>query len=533
MKNSHGINGRALAAALASLALLTLLLEASRGKAEKTAGQTAAASRIAPSPDVKAAMPAELARTIDDAIDTSGAASARWGVCVISLRDGRVLYARDADKPFTPASNMKVYTTAVALDLLGADYRWRTSVYAPTPPDATGTIAGDIVLYGRGAPDLASHPGRGRTSLAQLADDVYRIGVRRVRGNVMGDESYLRGEPLGDGWMWTDVQWYFGAEVSALSINDNEVAFDITPSRKAGEAAEIGSDNPASYFHVTNETHTVDRGSPTTIGVNRGLSDNELRIWGNFPAGARGFNLRISAHKPASWAALLFRHALEARGIVIEGDTHSVDAHAPGEGRLDPEKSTELAFASSKSLAEIVHATNKESINLDAELILRTLGKERGSMAPDPDPRKMAQRGDDEAGDAVVLVWLQRAGIATRNLALHDGSGLSRLDVVTPEATARLLGAIANTPVASSFRDSLPLAGEDGTLRSRLAGARGKIAAKTGTLTYDNSLSGYAVTAAGEPLAFSIMCNEQTGKTSSVTVIDRIAALLAAYGNPG
>jgi serine-type D-Ala-D-Ala carboxypeptidase/endopeptidase (penicillin-binding protein 4) len=179
-----------------------------------------------------------------------------------------------------------------------------------------------------------------------------------------------------------------------------------------------------------------------------------------------------------------------------------------------------------------VHATNKESINLDAELILRTVGKERGATAPDPDPRKMAQRGDDEAGVSVVLVWLQRAGIPTHNLALHDGSGLSRLDVVTPEATARLLGAIANVPAGSSFRDSLPMAG-DGTLRSRLSSARGKIAAKTGTLTYDNSLSGYAVTAAGEPLAFSIMCNEQTGKTSSVTVIDRIAALLATYGNPG
>ena len=141
----------------------------------------------------------------------------------------------------------------------------------------------------------------------------------------------------------------------------------------------------------------------------------------------------------------------------------------------------------------------------------------------------MRERGDDEAGLAVVRQWLEEAGIATRNLALHDGSGLSRLDLVTPEATARLLVNIARRPSATAFRDSLPIAGRDGTLKFRLRAAAGRIQAKTGTLTYTNSLSGYVVTDDDELLAFSIICNNETAETRGTRPIDAIATLLATY----
>jgi D-alanyl-D-alanine carboxypeptidase/D-alanyl-D-alanine-endopeptidase (penicillin-binding protein 4) len=475
----------------------------------------------------------ELGREIERAITESRFAFAHWGIFVVSLRDGRVVYARDADKTFTPASNMKVYTTAVALDLLGADYRWRTSVYSDAGPDAKGTITGDIILYGRGAPDLTSRAKRDAPdALAQLADDLYRRGVRRVRGSVVGDESYFRGEPLGDGWMWNDVQWYFGAEVSALTVNSNETTLTITSANKAGEPAATKFDTAQNYLHVVNDTVTATSGSPLTIGVTRGLSDNDVRVWGDFAAGGRSYSVRLSVHRPALWAAELFRDALKERGIAVDGEARMIDARSRSSG--DDEKSAsprgvELASINSKTLGEIVHPTNKESINLNAELILRTLGKERGALAPDPDPVRMRIRGDDQAGDAVVRMWLERAGVPTNTLALHDGSGLSRLDRVTPEATARLLAAIAQTPSANVFRDSLPIAGRDGTLRSRLNRVAGRILAKTGTLTYINSLSGYATSADNEPLAFSIICNDETIKESSTEVIDAIAALLTEY----
>jgi D-alanyl-D-alanine carboxypeptidase/D-alanyl-D-alanine-endopeptidase (penicillin-binding protein 4) len=474
----------------------------------------------------------ELARQIDKEIDAGEFAHARWGVLVSSMRDGRVLYARNADQPITPASNMKVYTTAVALDLLGADYRWRTSVYATAPPDAGGSIAGDLVLYGRGAPDFSSEKTKdGAGSMAQLADALYRRGVRRVRGRIVGDESYFRGEPLGDGWLWNDVQWYFGAEVSALSVNDNEVRVNITPASQAGAANSIKIEPATDYVHLRDETNVVESGRPATLGITRGLSDNEVRVWGEFPAGSRGLSVRLSVHQPALWAATLFRRMLKERGISIEGETEARDArsHAEKDG-FEPARAVELAFVTGESLGEIARSTNKESINLNAELILRTLGKERGPEAPDPDPKRMRERGDDQAGVAVIRRWLEQAGIATANLALHDGSGLSRLDLVTPEATVRLLINIARRPAATVFRESLPIAGRDGTLKFRLrSSAANRILAKTGTLSYINSLSGYAITADNEPLAFSIICNNETTEARATRPIDAIATLLADY----
>ncbi len=479
----------------------------------------------------------ELAQRIAGAIDESKFAAARWGVCVVSLRDGRTLYARDAERLFLPASNMKLYTTAAALDLLGADYRWRTSVYASASPEAQGLLSGDLTLYGRGAPDLAAHITRHTPvdHFKQLADELYSRGVRRVRGRIVGDESYFRGDALGDGWLWTDVQWYFGAEPSALSVDGNEVTVSIAPGAKVSEPAGVRLVPETDYVRVTNDADTGAREVRPAIGVTRGLSDNEVRVWGEVPLGAAAYGVRLAVHRPALWAAQLFKRALQARGIVVEGEAGARDARVRADERFDPGHAFELAAVTSAPLGEIVRVTNKESINLDAELILRTLGKERGAAyAPNPDAERMRLRGDDEAGAAVIRRWLrERAGAATELLALHDGSGLSRLDLITPAATVKLLQRMAASPAAEVFRASLPIAGRDGTLVERLRGARTveRINAKTGTLTYVHALSGYATAADGEPLAFAIICNEETDRAPGTNIIDAIATLLATYPN--
>jgi len=473
--------------------------------------------------------PSDLARRIDSAIDQSELASARWGIYVISMSDGSTLYQRDADKLFTPASNMKIYTTGVALDLLGADYRWRTSVYANAQPDAGGRIQGDLILYGRGAPDLvARSKDDSKGSLARLADDLYARGVRSVSGNVIGDESYFRGDPLGNGWQWTDLQWYFGAEASALTVNGNEVDVNIVPSTKAGESPFVSVSDTESYVTVQNRMAVGKAGVRPTIGVYRGLSDNNIEVWGEFAPGTRGFGARLSVHNPALWAAKLFLAALKTRGITVDGQTLARNSRVPPSQRFNPMQSIELASVSSQPLSEIVKKTNKESVNLNAELILRTLGRERGEIAALPEAIGR-ERGDDEAGLAVIRVWLARAGIPTSRIALHDGSGLSRLDLVTPESSARLLLSVSRTTAASVFRESLPISGRDGTLGGRLKTIIDRVAAKTGSLTYDDSLSGYLTTADGEFLAFSIMCNDQTGHSDSTRLIDQIVGLLAAF----
>ena len=202
----------------------------------------------------------------------------------------------------------------------------------------------------------------------------------------------------------------------------------------------------------------------------------------------------------------------------------------PENEKFDSRKAIEIGHVQSRSLAEIVRKTNKESNNLYAELLLRTLGKEHGASAPDSDPRKNRTRGDDEAGVAVIKYWLRAQGISVNALAFHDGSGLSRLDLITPESAARLLAVVAKTSSSSVFRDSLPISGRDGTLDGRLVPESGRILAKTGTLTYAHSLSGYALTANGEVLAFAILCNDAAGPTRPVRTIDAIARLLASYG---
>jgi D-alanyl-D-alanine carboxypeptidase/D-alanyl-D-alanine-endopeptidase (penicillin-binding protein 4) len=243
--------------------------------------------------------------------------------------------------------------------------------------------------------------------------------------------------------------------------------------------------------------------------------------------GSRGYGVRLSVHQPALWSARLLLRALKAHGVSVDGTAKVRDSRIPEAERFKPDGSRELAFVTSMPLSQIIKLTNKESINLYAELILRTLGRERGALLPSAGSGR--ERGDDEAGTALVRLWLSRAGIANDRIAIHDGCGLSRLDLVTPKSTAALLFAIYRTPAAELFKESLPVAGVDGTLRGRLGAIAGRVVAKTGTLTYDHSLSGYVTSANGETFAFSIMCNDSIGKTGGSRLIDQLVSALADY----
>lgn len=517
-----------------TLVILFLVLLAARTNVVSLQSASAVEDRDAKTPREKSTAvvsvsESDFAKRIDQLIDESGFASARWGISVIALSDGATLYSRNADKLFTPASNMKIFTTAVALDLLGADYRWRTSVFAGKPPDTSGTVHGDLILYGRGAPDLVTHNrNNNQTSLDQLAEDLYGRGVRRVQGNIVGDESYFRGDSLGDGWQWNDVQWYFGAEASALSVDGNEIDVTVLPSSSAKEPPTVRSNTGGGYVTVQNRMVAGKPSTRPTIGMNRGLSNNNITVWGELPPGSKGFGARLSVYNPALWTAHLFLDALKKRGISIDGQAQARDSRVAPSQRFNPTQAVELASVTSKPLSEAARITNKESNNLFAELILRTLGRERSGMLETPEPPGR-ELGDDEAGAALVRLWLARAGISTTALAIHDGSGLSRLNLVTPESTARLLIAVSKTASGQVFKQSLPISGKDGTLAGRLKSVNERVIAKTGSLTYDNSLSGFATSPEGKVFAFSILCNDHTGRGSSTRLIDDITVLIAAF----
>ncbi len=484
-------------------------------------------------PPIAVKLDQDLGKTLDQLLSNPEFSQARWGVAVLALKDGKLIYEHNGDQLFTPASNMKVYTTAVALDLLGADYHWRTSVYSDSEPDASGTIRGDVVLYGRGAPDfLSSNKHDSTNSIEELTKSLVARGVKHIQGNVVGDESYFRGDTISQGWQWNDLQWYFGAEASALTVNANSVEVSITSATKTSEQPKVTTSDVDGYVQTINNLVSVERGEPLRIGVKREPTDNNVIVWGQYPVGARGYGASLSVHQPAVWAAKIFLRMLKSQGITVDGQAVGRDSRVAEKDRFNPDGKHELAFSNGKSLGEIVRMTNKLSVNLYAELLLRTIGRERSPMLP-PDSEIGRERGDDESGVDLIRLWLSKQGIKTSNLALHDGSGLSRLDLVTPRATAQLLEAIRKTNSARIFTDSLPIAGTDGTLGGRLKVTEGRLVAKTGALTYDNSLSGYFTASDGQTYSFSVICNDFVGHGGSVRLIDQLVTAFTLHLDQG
>lgn len=444
----------------------------------------------------------KLCEKINQIIDQSEFANARWGIIAVSLKDGRAACGRDAQKLFNPASIHKLLTSIVALDKLGADFRWKTFVFS-TKQIADGTLDGDLILYGNGAPDFDEN------SLDKLVNDLKNKGLKHIKGNLIGDESFFKGDKVGDGWAWNELQWYYGAEASALTFNLNQAEITL----KNGKP--VSSTN---YVTTRGETKPVE--DIEAVGLKREISENEVYVWGNGAA----LQARISVNKPALWAVKTLREKLEKNGIKIDGETKLVDWKT--DNKFDVSNAFELSSTESATLGEIVRKMNKDSVNLYAELILRTLGKKFGEAAPDENPKSNKTRGDDSAGASVIKKWLAENNIATDEIQIHDGSGLSRLDFVTPETIGRALIFASQSKFADTFKNSLPIAGTDGTLRNRLKNVSGKVLAKTGSITYVNSLAGFAKSANNETFAFVIITNNETRKNDCTPIIDSIAATL-------
>lgn len=447
-----------------------------------------------------------LAARINETIEKSEFRDARWGVFVVSLKDGRVIAARDAQKLFTPASALKIITSVVALDKLGVDFRWKTRVYARENIE-NGVLNGDLILYGEGAPDLSDE------GIANLVTQLKAKGLQKIKGNVVGDESYFTGDTIGDGWAWNELQWYYGAEASALSINRNLVNVSLQDGKPTVEPE-------TDYVELSGAVAALQNSNTDSIGLKRGLGNNKIYVWGE----GKNLDVRVAVENPALWSAKILKDALSKNGIAVEGNAKSADWKA--ENKFNPEAATELASVESQTLGEIVRRMNKDSVNLYAELILRTLGKKFGGEAPDENPKTRKTRGDDAAGAAVIKKWLTENGVSFQETeAIRDGSGLSRLNFVTPETIGRALIAGNQIKAAEVFRNSLPIAGTDGTLRGRLGNVAGKISAKTGSIMFVNTLAGYAKRK-DETLAFVILCNNETRKADSAVLIDAIAASL-------
>lgn len=465
----------------------------------------------------------ELGRQIDQTIESSEFRNASWGVFVISLKDGRVVCAKNGQKLFNPASTLKLITAAVALDKLGPDFRWKTSVLATKEPNADGVIEGDLILYGRGAPDFDEQ------KLDELIGKLKQKNVKRIKGDIVGDESYFRADDLGDGWTWNEAQWYYGAEPTALTYNENQIEIKINAGNRVGDKIEARIEPATDYVSVVNESQIVantDEKFTDSIGLKREENDNKIYFWGETKPNGGNADLRVSVPHPPLWAARNLADNLKQNGIAVEGGARARDWKTAD--NIEIEKQVELASVESQTLAEIIRKMNKDSVNLYAELILRTLGARFGAEIKDETLRPKKVEGTDAFGAAIVREWLKEKGIAVSEIAIHDGSGLSRLDFITPETLGRLLVFASQMKNAENFKSSLPIAGTDGTMRGRLGNFAGKILAKTGSIKYVNSLAGYAKKT-DETLAFVIFCNNETLKAESNKTIDELASLMVKF----
>ena len=451
--------------------------------------------------------------------------SAAWGIKIVSLASGATLFEENAGKLLKPASNAKLFTGAMALDRLGPAYRIRTSLYAKASPDAAGQINGDVIVFGRGDPSFAARFNNGNhtDNLRSLAEALASSGVKRIRGGLIADESHFRGPPLGSGWMWDDLENYYGAEVSALTVEDNVVDLVLKPGEVAGMPVKILTLPQTTYLSFSNRTMTRTADEPSRIRVYRPLGENVVYLHGGISLGHSNVYDAVTVHRPALWFGELLREALARRGIKVDGRVQAVDW-------LDREiapRSTndwrEIAHVESPPLKEILPRMMKPSQNLYAHLLLLQVGARILET-------NAGFRTTENAGLAELEKFIQEAGIRAGEVLLEEGSGLSRGALLTPNATVQLLTHMNGHAQREIFQASLPVAGIDGTLRRRMSGttAAGNVRAKTGTLRYVYALSGYVTTAAGEPLVFSLMLNNYDADESEARpALDAIAIMLA------
>ncbi|BAY87590.1 D-alanyl-D-alanine carboxypeptidase/D-alanyl-D-alanine-endopeptidase [Calothrix parasitica NIES-267] len=419
-----------------------------------------------------------------------------WGVLVQNLGSPRTLYDRNASKYFTPASVAKLMTTAAALQALTPNYRIRTSAY--------GTGNGVVQVVGRGDPSLNSE------QLEILAKQLRQKGVRRIN-KLIANDSYFKGEAVEPSWMWEDIQFYYGAPVNSLMLNENAAVIRLFPQR-VGRRLLLKWDNPldASGWKVVNQTVTSRKGTKKYIEVKRDLKGQTLYLKGQVPVGSSPDVTAIAVFNPIQNFLNHFRQSLGKQGISVSGAYRGTTKTS---GR-------ELAAVQSPPLSELIAETNINSNNLYAEALLKALAT-----------KKPSQSGITAgAGLEVMKSTLSRIGVDPNAYRLVDGSGLSRKDLISPQALVQTLQGMAKSPYASVFRASLPVAGKNGTLKYRFKdiAPEGLVQAKTGTMTGVITLAGYVNAPNYGPVVFSIMVNQTEQPIRTVrSAIDEIVVHLS------
>jgi len=464
--------------------------------------------------------PGELGAKVDAIANRAEFSRSRWGILIQPLSSTATLYSRDAAQYFIPASNVKLLTTAAALQKLGADFRIKTSVYSGEN--------GSLYVAGRGDPSIAE------AQLKSLAQQLKQRGISQVN-QLIGDDSYFQGNAVNPNWEWEDAQAGYGAPINSLIFNQNAIELLLSP-QALGQPLKVTFAEPklTNQWQILNNSVTVAQNESEFIAVGREFDRSAIRVSGQLRVGAASEPAYVAVVNPANHFMQQFQQVLAAEGIPVKQALVSSNF---------PNYNQELATVESPPLAQLVKETNRESNNLYAEVLLRLLGKATGKMTVSqtvtgkmPVPQEdltgkmpLPQEDTSEIGLKELKTVLTQLGVNPNSYKLADGSGLSRHNLISPEALVQTLRLMANSPAASVYRASLPVAGESGTLKNRINITPNRVIlqAKTGTLSGVSALSGYIEVPNYEPLVFSIIVNQSELSAAKVrSATDEIVLLL-------
>ena len=449
-----------------------------------------------------------------------------WGAMVTEVSTGDTLFMRNVEHSFMPASVTKLFTTAAALDQLGPDYRYVTQLYADGP-QISHALQGNLVIRGAGDPSTGA-PGPNHMDLFNsFADSLLALGIHEIGGHVIGDDNAFDDIPLGADWSWDDLVYGYAPQVSGLTFYDAIVEVEVHPTQPGTPGQLSVTPELMDYFIFHNRSVTLPHGQELEEGHAREPNSNHITISSAVPLGHSDPE-ELSVHNPTLYFVHGLRTLLDSRGILVRGKSVDVDSLSTA---LDYQNARVVARHTSAPLSELVATINKESHNLYAEHLLKTLGVEY------PDPEEDSEPGSAAMGVAAAMRTYDAARIDTSRLQLVDGSGLSRKNLVTPAMTMKLLRYMAlhpDTSIRESFLTSLAVGGKDGTLEYRFTGNAagfGRVRAKTGSLGNVSALAGYVMREDGAMLAFVIFANHFHGRHSPIHSIQEsfVNALVQRY----
>jgi D-alanyl-D-alanine carboxypeptidase/D-alanyl-D-alanine-endopeptidase (penicillin-binding protein 4) len=465
-----------------------------------------------------AGMAASLPENIDRLLALNPVAkTAFFGIKIVDLSSEKTLFELNSEHFFVPASNTKLFTTALALSRLGPGYVFTTRV----------VHEGDSLrLIGGGDPNLSARAipyrpgpttGDPLAAIDDLAAQIVSKGVTRIAGDIIGDDTWYVWQPYATGWGIDDPQSDDGPPISALTINDNVMEVGVLPGRRVGDLGVLTIAPPLEFYRFDNHVRTVGPNADNPgAHYSRIPGARDVRMWGTVPIRGRTPVFLMAIEDPAEYAAMALRRALEDRGITVDGAVRAAHLY-PGEQAPEAPAGVELARRVSAPLLEDLRITDKVSQNLHAELALRAVAKARRG------------EGSFEAGFEEMKAFLQEAGIAPESYTFRDGSGLSRQNLITPSAMIKLLRFMWNGPYREQWISLLPVAALDGTLDNRFGEtpAAGRVFAKTGSLSHVSALAGYLKRNDGTWVAVSILVNNYNARTAEIRgVMDRICNLI-------